>query len=61
MSLCAYSTVSVLLIFILVVVPIGIVSSYKMFVVRYAAQWTFGRLTPLRFRFEADYERVMFL
>jgi len=25
-----------------------------MFVVRYAAQWTFGRLTPLRFRCEAD-------
>jgi len=27
-----------------------------MFVVRYAAQWTFGRLTPLRYRCEADYE-----
>jgi len=31
-----------------------------MFVVRYAAQWTFGCLTPLHYRFEADYERVVF-
>jgi len=34
---------------------------FKMFVVRYAAQWAFGRLTPLRYRFEADYERVISL
>jgi len=30
-----------------------------MFVVRYAARWTFGCLTPLRYRFEADYKRVI--
>jgi len=30
-----------------------------MFVARYTAQWTFGRLTSLRYRFEADYERVI--
>jgi len=30
-----------------------------MFGVRYAVQWTFGRLTPLRYRFETDYKRVI--